>query len=115
MQDISSEDKPYEDIYLVLATNLVTYEPPYILRRLLTDRKYLRRAIVREVKANDFRGLFVDSIICSLYKEKQKQGWAEQLGQLGYFLYQQIDLPRLKGTVSQVYEYFYSEPLFEED
>lgn len=114
MQDISSEAKPYDDAYLVLATNLVAYEPPFIIRRLMTDRKYLRRAIVREVKETDFHGLFLDSVIGTLYKEKQKQGLAKQLSDLGFFLYQQIDLPRLRDTVEQVYIFFYDEPLFAE-
>lgn len=112
MPDGSGEDNsqlnpqykyPYDDPYKVLAFNLITTYPPETIRRFLLDRKFLRREIIREVRSQDFQGLFVDCLWVAMCDEKQRMQIMRQLDSLGRFFYQNLDVPHMRDEIRKAY------------
>lgn len=104
-----------DDPYRVLAFNLVVAFPPEIVKRLMTDTKFLRREIVREVRGQDFQGFFLDCLFVSLCEEKKRMELMAQLDKLGFFLYQHLDINRMRAEIRGAYCRLGLGDLLEED
>lgn len=93
-----------DDSYKLLAYRiLVDYNIPTI-KRILKDNKFVRRAIIREVRGQDFQGDFIDCLFVSILEDKERMELMRQLNALGLFLYRKLDLPRLRREIRNAFE-----------
>lgn len=93
-----------DDSYKLLAYRiLVDYNIPTV-KRILKDNKFVRRLIIREVRGQDFQGDFVDCLFVSIFEDKGRMDLMRQLNSLGTFLYQKLDLPRLRKEILNAFE-----------
>ena len=94
----------FDDEYKILAYSIVVSYPPETVRRLMKDTKFLRREIIREVRGQDFRGYFIDCLFVSICEDKNRMKLMRQLDQLGRFLYNSLDLNRMRKEIRNAYE-----------
>ena len=95
-------DQTYDDPYLILAYHIVCNNNIPTIRRYLQDYKFVKRVIVREAKELDLCGPFLDCLSVSIREENQKADLADQLGALGGFFYNRLDLNRMRRSIMQV-------------
>ena len=88
-------DNPYK----VLAYNIVTIYPPPIIKRLMKDTKFLRREVIREVKGQDFRGIFLDCLTDDLIENGHRIALNRELAKLGRYYYNHLDLNRMRAEI----------------
>ena len=65
----------------------------------MVDTKFLRREIIREVRGQDFQGIFTDCLFVSICEAKKRMELMRQLDSLAVFLYQQLDLNRMRTEI----------------
>lgn len=94
----------FDDPYKVLSYSLVVNYPPVTVKRLMKDTKFLRREIIREVRGQDFRGYFTDCLFVSICEEKKRMDLMRQMDVLARFLYQNLDLNRMRAEIRSAYE-----------
>lgn len=93
-----------DDPYKILAFNIVVSYPIPIIKRMLVDTKFLRREITREVRGQDFRGIFMDCLFVSICEEKKRMELMRQLDSLARFLYDQLDLNRMRREIKNAFK-----------
>ena len=94
----------FDDEYKILAYSIVVNYPPPIVRRLVRDRKFLRREITREIRGQDFRGHFTDCLFVSICENKKRMDLMRQLDALAKFMYQNLDVPRMREEIRNAYK-----------
>lgn len=117
MQEEKIEDKPegspssspeykheYDDSYKLLAYHLITTNDIATVNRMLRDGKFVKRSIVREVRGQDFNGPFIDCLFVAISEEDARMQLMRQLDALGSFLYQKLDLARLRRELYKACE-----------
>lgn len=94
-----------DDPYKILACNIAASFNVEHVKRMLSDRDFIRQIIQAEVRANlDIPGIFSDCVTTELISEKQKVSYRDALNQLGLFFYQQLDIDRLRRELRRFYE-----------
>lgn len=94
----------YDDEYKILAYSIVVNYPPPIVKRLMRDRKFLRREITREIRGQDFRGYFTDCLFVSICEDKKRMDLMRQLDALAKFFYKNLDVPRMREEIKNAYD-----------
>lgn len=94
----------YDDPYKILAFSIIVNYPPEIVRRLMRDTKFLRREIIREVRGQDFRGYFIDCLFVSICEDKRRMDLMRMLDSVGRFMYNNLDLNRMRAEVKNAYK-----------
>ena len=96
----------YDDPYSVLAHAVLSYYRPADIIRMLTDNEYLLNCIVKEVRQQDFRGLFLDCIIEDILANKKRMELMSRYDALAKYFYQNLDKKRLReqlvGALSEI-------------
>lgn len=96
----------YDDPYSVLAHVILSYYRPSDVVRMLSDNEYLLNCVVKEVRQQDFGGIFLDCIIEDILAHKKRMEWMHQCDQLAKYLYQNLDKKRLReqlvGALSEI-------------
>ena len=93
-----------DDPYKLLAYKImVEYNIPTV-KRILRDNKFVRRAIIREVRSQDFNGDFLDCLFVAIFEDKRRMDLMRQLNSLGLFLYKELDLSRLRREIRTAFE-----------
>lgn len=105
----------YDDPYKILAFSVVVNYPLPIVKRLMRDRKFLRREITREVRGQDFHGYFTDCLFVSICEDKKRMELMRQLDDLAKFLYKNLDLARMREEIKTAYETLGLGDILEED
>lgn len=102
------EDKyknEYDDPYKILAANIAVNFSVANVKRMLSEKDYLRQLIQSEVRENtDTPGIFCDCVTTELISEKQKVLYREALNNLGLFFYEQLDVNRLRNELRKFFE-----------
>ena len=94
----------YDDPYKMLASNIAVSYNIENVRRIMTDKDYIRQLIQAEVRdVIDLPGIFSDCVTTELISEKQKVLYRNALNMLGIFFYDQIDIPRLRNELKTFY------------
>lgn len=89
----------YDDPYKLLAHHIVgDYRPADVLR-CLTDNSYLKNLIIKEVRAQDMGGHFIDCIIEHILEEKDRMEYMHQLDELALYYYSRLDKGRLRDEI----------------
>jgi hypothetical protein len=97
----------YDDPYRFLASGIAVRYNIERVKRMLSDKDYIRQIVQEEVRDNiDIPGMFADCIVTELISEKQKVLYRNALNELGLFFYQQLDIPRLRREIVQFYTDF---------
>lgn len=89
----------YDDPYTLLAHAIVGFYRPADVIRMLTDNEYLLNCVTKEVRQQDFAGIWVDCIIEDLLAHKKRMEWMHALDALGKYLYQNLDKERLRKEI----------------
>lgn len=93
-----------DDPYKILAANIAATFSLANIRRMLSEKDYLRQLIQAEVRENaDTPGVFCDCVTTELISEKQKVLYREALNNLGLFFYQQLDIQRLRNELRKFF------------
>lgn len=96
----------FDDPYSVLAHTILSYYRPADVIRMLSDNEYLLNCVVKEVRQQDFGGLFLDCIIEDLLAQKKRMEWMHTLDSVAKYLYQNLDKKRLReqlvGALSEI-------------
>ena len=94
-----------DDPYKILAANIAANFSLANIKRMLSEKDYLRQLIQAEVRENtDTPGVFCDCVTTELISEKQKVLYREALNNLGLFFYQQLDIVRLRNELRKFFE-----------
>lgn len=87
----------YDNPYRMLAAGIVSHSNVAIIKRVLTDKDYVRQLVQEEVRENiDIPGMFADCITTQLISDRQKVLYKSALNQLGLFFFEQLDVDRLR-------------------
>lgn len=96
----------YDDPYSILAHVILGYYRPADVIRMLTDNEYLLNCITKEVRQQDFGGIFLDCIIEDVLARKKRMEWMRALDPVARYLYQNLDKKRLReqliGALSEI-------------
>lgn len=96
----------FDDPYSVLAHVILSYYRPSDVIRMLSDNEYLFNCVAKEVRQQDYRGLFLDCIIEDILAHKKRMEWMHQCDQLAKYCYQNLDKKRLRehlvGALSEI-------------
>ncbi len=96
----------YDDPYSVLAHVILSYYRPADVIRMLTDNEYLLNCVTKEVRQQDFGGIFLDCIIEDILAHKKRMELMGQYDILAKYLYQNLDKKRLRtqlvGALSEI-------------
>lgn len=96
----------YDDPYSVLAHVVLSYYRPADVIRMLTDNEYLMNCIIKEVRQQDFGGIFLDCIIEDILAQKKRMELMHQYDALAKYFYQNLDKKRLRkqliGALSEI-------------
>lgn len=87
---------PYDDPYIMLVYWLIANLNTGELRRILEDDEFVLKMIVKETRYLDFRGPFLDTIVCTLLEDKRRMEMCRELDKLSEYFYSQLDLGRLR-------------------
>lgn len=87
---------PYDDPYIMLVYWLIANLNAGELRRVLEDDEFILKMIIKETRWLDFRGPFLDTIVCSLLEEKRRMEMCHELDKLSEYFFAQLDLGRLR-------------------
>lgn len=91
----------YDDPYRILAHAIVGFYRPADVIRMLTDNEYLLNCVTKEVRQQDFAGIWVDCIIEDILAHKKRMEWMHQLDAVGKYLYQNLDKERLRKEITR--------------
>lgn len=86
----------FDDPYKVLAHVALTHYRPADVIRMLTDNEYLLNCITKEVRQQDYGGIFLDCIIEDILARKKRMEWMHTLDPVAKYLYQNLDRQRLR-------------------
>lgn len=89
----------YDDPYTLLAHAIVGFYRPADVIRMLTDNEYLLNCVTKEVRQQDFAGIWVDCIIEDILAHKKRMEFMKVLDVLGKYLYQNLDKERLRKEI----------------
>lgn len=81
---------------------MVDYNIPTV-KKILTDNKYVRRTVVREIRGQDLQGDFIDCLFVSIFADKERMELMKQLNALGLFFYHKLDLARLRREIRSAF------------
>lgn len=87
---------PYDDPYIMLVYWLIANLNSGELRRVLEDDEFVLKMIVKETRYLDFKGPFLDTIVCSLLEDKRRMEMCHELDKLSEYFFSQLDLGRLR-------------------
>lgn len=94
-----------DDPYKILAANIAANFSLANIRRMLSEKDYLRQLIQAEVRENaDTPGIFCDCVTTELISEKQKVLYREALNNLGLFFFHQLDVNRLRNEIRSFFD-----------
>ncbi len=101
MKDYKNE---CDDPYKILAANIAAKFSLASVKRMLSEKDFIRQIIQAEVRDNaDAPGIFCDCVTTELISEKQKVLYREALNNLGLFFFQQLDIDRLRKEIRQFF------------
>lgn len=89
----------YDDPYAILAHAIVGLYRPADVLRMLTDNEYLLNCVVKETRALDIRGIFLDCIVEDILTHKKRMELMRALDQFSRYLYTNLDRNRLRGEI----------------
>lgn len=92
----------YDDPYKVLAHSVVGNYRPADVIRILTDNSYIKNCILKEIRAQDIGGIFLDCTIEDILSKKKRMEYVRHLDALGLYYYSQIDKNRLRRELIDV-------------
>ena len=87
---------PYDDPYIMLVYWLIANLNAGDLRRVLEDDEFVLKMIIKETRWLDFKGPFLDTIVCSLLEDKRRMEMCHELDKLSEYFFSQLDLGRLR-------------------
>lgn len=87
---------PYDDAYNILAIKLVVDLNYGDICRVLWDDQFVERMVQKETRNIDFYGSFLDCIVEQVLFTKHRMDMMHELDKLGSWLFQQLDLERLR-------------------
>lgn len=91
-----------DDPYKILAHHIVGFYRPADVLRVLTDNNYLKNLVIKETRAMDLGGHFIDCIIESILEEKDRMEYMHELDRLGLYYYSRLDKERLRDEIITV-------------
>lgn len=89
----------YDDPYAILAHAIVGLYRPADVLRMLTDNEYLLNCIIKETRALDIRGIFLDCIVEDVLAQKKRMELMRSLDTLAGFFYEHLDKKRLRAEI----------------
>lgn len=89
----------YDDPYAILAHAIVGLYRPADVLRMLTDNEYLLNCIVKETRALDIRGIFLDCITEDILAHKKRMEFMHALDTLAKYMYSNLDRNRLRDEI----------------
>lgn len=96
----------YDDPYSVLAHVILSHYRPADVIRMLADNEFLLNCVTKEVRQQDFGGIFLDCIIEDILAHKKRMEWMHTLDSVAKYLYQNLDKKRLRtqlvGVLSEI-------------
>lgn len=96
----------FDDPYTVLAHVILSYYRPADVVRMLSDNEYLLNCVIKEVRQQDFGGIFLDCIIEDILAKKKRMDLMQQYDSLARYFYQNLDKKRLReqlvGALSEI-------------
>lgn len=92
----------YDDPYIMCACSLIAHNNPADIRRIMVDDDFIRRMILKETRATDFRGAFLDAIIQTVLEDKRRMEMMAELDKLSLYFYQNLDIHRLREVIEFV-------------
>lgn len=87
---------PYDDPYIMLVYWLIANLSTGDLRRVLEDDNFVYKMIVKETRYIDFKGPFLDTIVCEVLADKRRMEMCKELDRLSEYFFSQLDLGRLR-------------------
>ena len=90
-----------DDPYKILAHAIVGFYRPADVLRMLTDNEFLLACVTKEVRQQDFAGIWVDCIIEDILAHKKRMEFMEALDTLSKYLYQNLDKKRLRQEITR--------------
>ena len=90
----------YDDPYKLLAAIIVGYDSPCDVVRVMYDNAYLLNRIIKETRAQDFRGHFTDCIIEDILENKDRMEYMSRLDVLAGYYFSKLDKERLRKEIA---------------
>lgn len=87
---------PYDDPYIMLVYWLIANLNVGELRRTLEDDEFIYKMIIKETRNLDFKGPFLDTIVCSILEDKRRMEMCREVDKLSDYFFSQLDLGRLR-------------------
>lgn len=87
---------PYDDPYIMLVHWLIANLNSGELRRVLEDDEFVFKMIVKETRYLDFKGPFLDTIVCCILEDKRRMKMCQELDKLSKYFFSELDLGRLR-------------------
>lgn len=87
---------PYDDPYIMLVYWLIANLNVGELRRTLEDDEFIYKMIIKETRNLDFKGPFLDTIVCSILEDKRRMDMCREVDKLSDYFFSQLDLGRLR-------------------
>lgn len=92
----------YDDPYKILAHAIVAGSRASDVLRMLVDDEYILNCIVKEVRAQDFKGSFLDCIIECILTQKKRMEYMGHLDALAKYFFSRLDKERLRDEIGLV-------------
>lgn len=89
----------YDDPYKLLATSLIADNDGLVIRSILHDDDFVRRMIIKETRQQDLTGSYTDCIVQTILDDKRRMVLMRELDQLSNFLFENLDLERLRKEI----------------
>lgn len=90
----------FDNPYRILAHAIIGFYRPADVVRMLSDNEYLLNCVTKEVRQQDFAGIWVDCIIEDVLAHKKRMEWMHTLDKMALFLYQNLDKKRLRSEIT---------------
>ena len=87
---------PYDDPYIMLVYWLLANLNTGELRRVLEDDDFVHKMIIKETRYLDFKGPFLDTIVCEILEDRRRMEMCKELDKLSDYFFSQLDLGRLR-------------------
>jgi len=98
--------KQYDDPYRLLALYIISENNVPEIYRIMTDKEYVKKLILKETRSVDFIGHFLDVVVESILTDKRRMEMMNELDKLGEFFWNNFDFSRLKAEIKECCELF---------
>lgn len=98
--------KQYDDPYVFLAYYILLHTSTPDIKRLMVDNDFLKRMVIKDVRAMDLYGPFVDCIVQVELDEGGRTALMHELDKFGAYLFTKLDRERLRSKIIEINSFY---------